>query len=224
MIQAFFLSLGDLFDMRVAGVFLKSLLLTLLLFAGLGVGLYFGLHWAAAQVFGAGYGSGAFADIVTIVVIIFAHWLLFRAIAIAVVGIFADEVVEAVEKRRYPAAFASVRKVPFHRSLAMGLRSGLRAIGYNILFSPLYLVANFAAPVVFFVVNAWLLGKDFGDMVAVRHMPEADLPQWRRRTRLRRLGVGAVGTALLLVPVVNLIAPILGAAMAAHAFHQGRRA
>jgi CysZ protein len=223
MIQAFFLSLGQLFDKRIAGVFLKSLLLTLVVFAGLGVGLYFGLHWLSVRIFGPSETSGAFADIVTIAVMLIAHWLLFRAIAIAVIGIFGDDVVEAVEAKHYPRAHASVRHVPLVRSLRMGLRSGVRAIGMNILFSPVYLIANVAAPIVFFLVNTWLLGRDLGDMVAVRHMAESELPAWRKRTRYRRWTLGAIGTGLLLIPVVNLIAPILGAAMAAHAFHLGGR-
>lgn len=223
MLQAFFLSVRQLFDRRVAMVFLKSFALTLVLFLGLGVGLYFGLHWAAERVFGSGETSGTLADIVTIVVMLLAHWLLFRAIAIGVIGIFADEVVEAVEARHYPAAHARVRHVPFHRALRMGLRSGTRAILLNIAFSPVYLLANFAAPFVFFAVNTWLFGRDLGDMVAVRHMPESDLPKWRKRTRFRRLGLGAFSTGLFLVPGLNLVAPILGAAMAAHAFHLGDR-
>jgi CysZ protein len=31
-----------------------------------------------------------------------------------------------------------------------------------------------------------------------------------------------VGTGLFLVPLVALVAPVLGAAMATHAFHRGR--
>lgn len=222
MIHAFFLALGQLFDGRVARVFLKSMALTLVLFAVLGVGLWFGMHWAAAQVFGAGETSGTMADIVTIVLILVAHWLLFRAIAIAVIGLFGDEIVEAVETRHYPQAHAKVRHVPFVRSVRMGLGSAARAILFNIVFSPVYLIANFAAPVVFFVVNAWLLGRDMGDMVAARHMPLGELPRWRRRTMLGRFAIGAVGTAMLLVPVLNLLAPVLATAMAAHAFHRGR--
>jgi CysZ protein len=225
MIQAFFLALGQLFDRRVAAVFLKSLALTLVLFAVVSVGIWLGMrglvHSIAAWLGNASWLSDL-ADILTIVLVLVAHWLMFRAIAIAVIGIFGDEVVEAVEARHYPDAHAQVRHVPFVRSLRMGLRSGLRAIAYNILFLPIYLLANVLAPIVFFLLNSWLLGRDLGEMVAVRHMPEADLPAWQKRTRMKRLGIGAVTTGLLLIPVVNFLAPVLGAAMAAHAFHLRR--
>jgi CysZ protein len=226
MFQAFFLALGQLFDRRVAWVFLKSLALTLLLLAALGVGIWFGMHRLTSAIAGWLGGSewaGGAADIATIVVVLFAHLVLWRAVAIAVIGIFADEVVEAVEAKHYPQAHAQVRHVPLARSIKMGLGSGQRAVFLNLVFSPVYLIANVAAPFVFFAVNAWLLGRDFGDMVAVRHMPVDELPRWRRSNRFRRLTLGAIGTALLLVPIVNLLAPVIGAAMAAHLFHQRMR-
>jgi CysZ protein len=225
MIQAFFLSLGQLLDGRVAMVFLKSLLVTIVLFAGLGFGLYYGIHWATARWLN-GY-SGPFADIAVIVLLLAAHWLLFRAIAIGVIGIFADEVVAAVEAKHYPGAHADARDVPFARSLAMGLGSGVRIILINLLLSPIYimlLVTGVGTAIAFFVVNSWLLGRDLGDMVAARHMKYSELPKWRSRTSFRRFVLGMFGTGLLLIPVIALIGPVIGAAMATHAFHRGRRA
>jgi len=229
MMQALFLSLGQLFDRRVAMVFVKSLLLTLLVLAGISVGIWFGMHrlldWAAAQIGGVSWAGDA-ADISTIVFILLAHLLLFRVVAIAVMDIFADDVVEAVEARHYPGAHASARAVPLGQSLAMGLGSALRALLINLIFSPIYLIlliTGVGTPVAFFIVNTWLLGRDLGDMVAARHMRGRDLPGWRSKTGFRRLRLGAVGTALFLIPGVSLLAPVLGAAMATHMFHMGRR-
>jgi len=230
MIQAFFLSLGQLLDRPIAMVFLKSLAVTLVLFAALGVGLWYAMHglsaWLAAWM-GNLDGAGAAADIATIVLLLLAHWLLFRAIAVGVIGVFADEVVAAVEAKHYPGAHAQARDVPLGRSIAMGLRSGIRIIAINLLLSPLYLmllVTGVGTAIAFFLVNSWLLGRDLGDMVAARHMPYAELPTWRKRTGLHRFALGAIGTGLFLVPLLNLIAPVIGAAMATHAFHRGRRA
>ncbi|MEI9851048.1 MAG: EI24 domain-containing protein [Sphingomonas sp.] len=143
MLNAFFLSLGQLFDRRVAAVFVKSLLVTLLLFAAVSVGIWFGAH-RVADALGAWLGDGRWsrdaADIATIVLVLLAHWLMFRAIAIGVIGIFADEVVAAVEARHYPGAHADARDVPFGRSVLMGLGSAARLILVNVLLSPLYLI------------------------------------------------------------------------------------
>ncbi|MEI9928398.1 MAG: EI24 domain-containing protein [Sphingomonas sp.] len=223
MIQALLLSIGQLLDGRIALVFLKSMGLTALLFGGVCVGLYFGLHGLAARLLGTGADASTVADIATIVIGLFAAWLLFRIIAIAVIEVFADDVVDAVEARHYPEAHANVRRLPFHQSLRMGLGSAGHALLLNLLFSPVYLIALPAAPFVFFLVNSWLLGRDLGDMVAVRHIPVRDLPRWRRRSHFRRLTVGGIGTAMFLVPGLNLLAPVIGAAMATHAFHRARR-
>ncbi|WP_404337083.1 EI24 domain-containing protein [Sphingomonas sp. MMS12-HWE2-04] len=230
MIQAFILSLGQLTDRPILGVLVKSLLVTLLLFAALGVGMWFVLDWlaeSAAHWLGTADRGGVFASIVTVALLILAWWLLFRAIAVAVVGVFADDVVAAVELRHYPAAHAQARAVPLARSVAMGLGSGMRAIGINLLLSPVYLmllITGVGTALLFFLVNSWLLGRDLGDMVAARHMPATDLAAWRRITRPRRFTLGAAGTGMLLVPVLNLVAPVLGAAMATHMFHRGRSA
>lgn len=228
MIQGFLLAIGQLTDRPVLRVLLKSLALTLLLFAGLGIGLWYAMDWiggAASEWMGFGPDAGPFADVATLLLFLFGWWLLFRAVAVAVVGIFADDVVAAVEARHYPAAHAAARDVPIGRSIAMGVGSAARAIGYNLLLSPLYLmllVTGVGTALAFFLVNAWLLGRDFGDMVAARHMPYRALAEWRRGTKARRFALGAVGTGLLLVPLVALVAPVLGAAMATHAFHRGR--
>ncbi|MCW3836450.1 EI24 domain-containing protein [Sphingomonas canadensis] len=229
MLHTFFLSLGQLLDRRVAAVFVKSLLVTLVIFAAAAVGVWLGMH-RLAEGFAAWLGGAqmarGLADVGTIVVLAFACWLLFRAIAVAVIGIFADEVVMAVEARHYPGAHAAAIDVPFGRSLLMGLGSAGRLLLVNLLLSPLYialLITGVGTALAFFAVNAWLLGRDLGDMVAARHMPQRDLAGWRKRTRFRRFALGAIGTGMFLVPVLNLLAPVLGAAMAAHAFHLGRR-
>src|ERR1044072_7172673 len=229
MIQALFLSIGQLFDRRVAMVFVKSLFVTIVLLGVVSVGIWFGMHrlldWIAARLGGLSWAGDA-ADVSTIVLILLAHFLLFRAVAIAVIGIFADEVVEAVEAKHYPQAHATARAVPFGQSLAMGLGSGFRALLINLLFSPLYLIlllTGVGTPIPFFLVNTWLLGRDLGDMVAARHMRGRDLPKWRSKTSFRRLRLGGVGNALFLIPRTSLPPPVLAAAMRPHASPLGRR-
>lgn len=229
MIQAFFLSLGQLFDRRIAMVFVKSLFVTIALMIAISAGIWFGMQWVfdwiADRIGHYGWTTDA-ASISTILLILVAHLLLFRAVAIAVMDIFADDVVEAVEAKHYPDAHATARAVPFGQGLAMGLGSAFRAVTINVLFSPIYLIlliTGVGTPIAFFVVNTWLLGRDLGDMVAARHMRSREMAGWRSKTGFRRLRLGAVGTALFLIPGVSLLAPVLGAAMATHMFHLGRK-
>lgn len=221
MARAFLLSLGQLGDPAVLKVLAKTLALTLVLFLLLGLGLW----WSAtALVTWAGWGAGAGLAAATgaVLVAIVCGWLLFRVVAVAVIGLFADDVVAAVERRHYPEALASARPVPLARALRMGLASAGRAVLFNLLALPLYmllLVTGIGTVALFAAVNALLLGRDLGEMVAARHLDRTAMRDWLDATRGRRFVLGLAATGLFVVPVIGLVAPILGAAMATHRFH-----
>lgn len=224
MLRALTLALAQLGDPAILRVLVKSLLVTLAVFAAAGSGLYLGLRAAFDALVGTDY-SGGLATIAAIVLLAMGAWLLFRMVAIAVVGFFADEVVAAVERRYYPAAHATARSVGAARSIRMGLGSAGRALGINLLMTPVYIALLFTGigpAIAFFLVNALLLGRDLGDMVASRHLDDAAIRGWRGATRRRQFALGLVGTGLFVVPLLNLLAPVVGAAMATHLFHASR--
>lgn len=222
MIDAFLLSLRQLGDRAILAVVAKSLAVTLALLATLGVGLWYA-GGALARWLGLNPTASGIAGVVALLAGVAFGWLIFRALAIAVVGLFADEVVEAVERRHYPDALAAARPVPFARGLAMGARSAARTLLWNLAAVPLYvllLATGVGTPIGFLLVNALLLGRDLGDMVAARHRTAGQLSAFRSATRVPRALLGAAATALFLIPVVNLLAPVIGAAMATHLFHR----
>ncbi len=223
MLDALLLSIRQLGDKRILAVFVKSMLLTLAIFVALGTALWFGVDALVSHYFDASDSIASLIAAAALLLGALGAWLLFRVIAIAVIGVFADEVVHAVEAKHYPDRFAAARDISLSRSLGMGVRSAGRALLVNLGLAPLYimlLVTGVGTALAFFLVNSWLLGRDLGDMVAVRHLPAADLARWRGATRLSRFMLGAAGTALFFVPFVNFVAPVLGAAMATHLFHR----
>ncbi|RHW19022.1 hypothetical protein D1610_02510 [Sphingomonas gilva] len=225
MIRAFTLSVAQLGDPRILKVLAKTLGLTFLIFIALGVGLWFAFPATLAW-FGWGETAQGFAAAASIVLLLLSLWLLFRAVAIAVLGLFAEDVVIAVEERHYADTLASARAPRWSTAVRMSIASALRAVLFNLLASPIYLallITGIGTAIAFAIVNGWLLGRDFGEMVAVRHMPREAVGAWLATTRLRRFLLGLVVTGLFVVPGVNLFAPILGAAMAAHLFHAGWR-
>ena len=225
MVRAFALSIGQLADPAILRVLARSLAVTLAIFALLGAALYVGLRSAFAALAGVEIG-GSLAGAAVVVLLVLGAWLLFRVIAIAVIGVFGDDVVAAVEARHYPAAHAAARPVGLARSTRMAIGSAGRAVAVNALMVPVYIALLFTAigpAIAFFLVNALLLGRDLGDMVASRHMDDATMRGWRKATRGRRFVLGLAGTGLFVVPGLNLFAPIVGASMATHRFHASRR-
>lgn len=223
MLRALVLSLAQLGDPPILRVFAKSMALTLAIFALLGVALALLVRAPLQDLIGA--NGGALATTLAIIADLALVWLLFRAVAIPVLGLFIDEVVAAVEWRHYPAERATARPVSQLRLAGMGLASGLRALLVNLVLLPVYialLVTGVGTGILFLLVNGWLIGRDLGDMVAARHLSGAALREWRRASRGPRTLLGVADAALFVVPVVNLVAPILGAAMMTHLFHRRR--
>lgn len=222
MVRAFFLSIGQFGDRRFLRVFAKSLAVTFGLFVLLGGGAWMWARGLAATQ-GAAGGLSALAGFAALVAVLAAGWLLFRAIAIGVLMMFAEEIVVAVESRHYPGALAQARHVGAGRAARMGLASAARATLVNVVVLPLYimlLVTGVGTVALFLVVNGWLLGRDLAEMVAVRHLPPAAMRGWRKATGWERFTLGVAGTGLFMVPILNLAVPVLGAAMATHLFHR----
>jgi len=224
MIQAFTRSLAQLTDRSIVAILLKVILLTILLFLLFGVAAYFGLVWLFAWLDWAGGGFAA-ATAAAIIAII-TGLLLFRIVAIFVLNIFSDDIVDAVERRYYPERAETAKPPGYAVGIKMGLASTGRALGYNILAAPLYvllLVTGIGVPIAFFVVNGLLLGRDLQDMVASRHVTDRrNLAAEWSLPKVQRFILGLIAALLLAIPFVNFLAPVLAAAMATHLVH-GRR-
>lgn len=207
-----------IFHAAARRLLVKTLLLTLLVFALLAVGLWAGLHALRLQY---GWGGGGLAEAAaTALIVVAAGWLLFRATAMAVMGLFADDIVAAVESDSYLDAAAHARPVGPARSIRYALASVARTIGWNLLALPAYialLVTGVGTIGLFLALNAYLLGRDLADMVEPRHPGHPPIPRGSRWL------LGLASALLFLVPLVNLLAPIWSAAMAVHMLHGVRR-
>ena len=167
---------GQLGDRAVVAVLVKSVAVTLVVFAGAGAALYAALPlvsdsaWFAALI-PPGIG-GPLLIVVWLLVVAVAFWLLFRVVALAVLQFIADEVVAAVEAKHYPVLARRARPLPLGREVTRALRGLLRVVGYTLLALPFAAVLLFTAigpGLVFLAVNAVLLGREFTDMAWVRH-------------------------------------------------------
>ena len=218
------LALGQLADPRVLGILAKSLAVTLVLVAGIAWGGWYLLDWGldrAGLDEGLFEGAGWLRQAASAVLTLLGLWLVWRIVAMAVIGFFADEVVQAVEARHYPHAAAKARDLPLGEQFSTSLRAAWRALWVNLVALPFalaLLVTGVGTALLFFAVNTALVGRELEDMVWLRHRKDAADPAPVSRGERALLG-GAV-TALLALPFVNLVAPILGAAAATHLIHR----
>ncbi len=168
-------------------------------------------HWSVATALGAAAG---------IVLAALATWLLFVSVENAVLFCYADRIAGAVERRHYPGlppAGAAGWRDMLHSSLRLTLMS---VIG-NLAALPFYLVPGLNL-VLFLALNGYLLGRTYFDAVALRRMEDGNA---RRVWRAHRLGFvlnGALSAALLTIPLLNLVVPVIGLATAVHLFEQLR--
>ncbi len=214
-LQALLKAMRQLHDPRILKVLAKSFAVTMAVFAVLGGALFLTLEaiFANAGLF-AGFSGTLF---VSLVITIIAMWMMFRIVALAVLQFFADEVVAAVEAAHYTE---HGQALPFEQDLQNSLRSAGRALLLNLLALPVavLLVLTAIGPgVVFILVNAVLLGRELTDMCSLRLGDEQNPVSGSQRFLL-----GASVAGLMLIPLANLLAPIIGAAAGTHLVHARR--
>lgn len=225
MLEAFQLALAQLRDPKIIRLLGKVFFATLGLMAILGIGLFYLLIWLFSRYLpeDGGFAAAATAAVLSILAAIF----LFRVIAIFVINIFSDEVVDAVENKYYTARAEQAKAPSYALGLRMGLASAGRALGYNLIASPIYvglIITGIGTAIAFLAVNAILIGRDLQDMVASRHVLNfRDIENGWQLPKVDRFILGLITTLLLAVPFVNFLAPIVGAAMATHLVHQQRQ-
>lgn len=205
-----------LFSPEFRSVFLKTLGLTLLALVALWFGIESLLEWLAwpwLQTFVPGLPSwaGWLSGIIAGILLAMGMALLVAPVTAIVAGLFLDDIAEVVERTDYPGDPPG-RAVPVLQSLALAIKFfGVVILG-NIVALLLLLVPgiNLAA---FFIVNGYLLGREFFEFAAMRFRPEAEAKALRRKYAGTVFLAGLLIAAFLAVPLLNLLTPLFAAAM-----------
>lgn len=212
----------QLFSPPFRGALFKSLGLTLLILAGLWFAVrqlfdVYAMPWLDALIPGmpawAGW-LGLLAAIIAGLGLALALALLIAPVTAFVAGIFLDDVAEAVERESYPQDPPG-EAVPLLRGIILSLKFfGVVILG-NILALLLLLVPGVNV-IAFFIVNAYLLSREFFEFAAMRYRSEADAKALRRRHSGTVFLAGFIIAAFLAVPLLNLLTPLFAAAMMVH--------
>ena len=148
-------------------------------------------------------------------------WFLFPVVIAAALGWFAEDIALAVERRYYP-------DLPPPAGMGVGesvwttVRFTAIALLLNLLALPLYLLPG--PNVLFYLaLNGYLLGREYFELVAGRRLRWSTVAALRQRARGRLWLAGVVIALLLMVPLFNLLAPVVAIAFMVHVFEGLRR-
>ena len=128
-----------------------------------------------------------------------------------------DTICSEVEKRHYqdlpPASYKSLIG-----PLLIGLRFTIILVILNIAVIPLSLI-----PPVYLIsgwfLNGYLLGREFFELVAIRHLNPNQIRILRKKQKLTVFFIGLVLALISMVPILNLLLPLYATALMTHVFH-----
>jgi uncharacterized protein involved in cysteine biosynthesis len=140
-------------------------------------------------------------------------------VAAAVVGFFLDDIAAAVEARHYPA-LPPVQPLGLSEQVADSARFLALVVAVNAVALVIYLTVPPLAPFVFWIVNGFLLGKEYFQLVAMRRLGRAGGLALAQRHFWRIWIAGTLMAIPLSVPLLNLVVPIVGVAVFTHQFHR----
>ncbi len=121
-----------------------------------------------------------------------------------------DEIAEIVERSVDPGALPG-RPLPLGPSIALGLRFAALSIVVNLVVLALTLFTGIGLAA-FFVLNGYLLGREYFELAAMRHVSAAEARDLFDRYLLEVFAAGALVSVLVAVPVLNLLTPLFATA------------
>lgn len=218
MVFAISRALGQLFDPRI----LTLLGLCAVLSSACFVAAWFGVDWlleaGLSEYVSSSWLLGTLGGVVTLVL----AWFLFPFVASAFVLLFLERVARIVEARHYPD-LPPAPGLPWLAAIGSSLGFLASVLGANALLLALLVFFPIAYPIGYLVVNGWLLGREYFELVALRRISPAAARTMRDRRRPELLLTGIGLTFLFTLPVVNLVIPILATATLVHRFEDWRR-
>jgi uncharacterized protein involved in cysteine biosynthesis len=226
MIGAAAKTLSQMLGPEFRAVLLKSAGLALVLIVLIGIALHrllvwlatYGVDWAESIL-----GAAAHTPLVILswilsvaagLGIIVGSVFLMPAVTALVGCLFLDDVALEVERIHYPDEAAG-SPLPPMRAAVEGARTASFAILVYIVAAPFLLFAGLGA-VVFFFATAFLLGREYFELAAMRHRPRAEAKRLRKENQSTVLLAGMLIAAFVSVPIVNLAAPLFGTALMVH--------
>ena len=202
---------------------LRKILLYSVLLAFASIVICSGLGWVLLDHFSLlGFGFlDSFLPWIGASLIIVMGLVFFPSTIMLVASLFSDRIIRAVEEKYYPENIGTVH-VPLTSSIKTSLTLIVIASIVNICLLPFYalgMILPGLSFIIFYLGNGYLLGRELFETVAQRHLPANDARKLRKQYFLKVLIGGGLITFLATLPLVNLLAPIIGTVLMVHFYH-----
>jgi CysZ protein len=226
MLDAAIKALSQMISPPMRSILWRSIGLALVLIIVLAIGLQRLLSWFATsgavwleELLGPGWHSSIeiLSWIVSIAAglgVVFGGIFLMPAITSLVASLFVDDVADIVEREHYPAEQPGVA-LPVSQAMLEGIKTALLTILIYLAALPLVLFAG-AGFLIFFLATAWLLGREYFELAAMRFRPPEEAKAMRRDNAATIFTAGLFIAAFVSIPIVNLATPIFAMAFMVH--------
>jgi CysZ protein len=226
MLDAAAQALSQMFSPPFRSVLLKSIGLALILIVIIGIGLQHLLSWLAGA--GEGLAENALGpnahaplSILTFILtiatglgIVVGSVFLMPAVTALVASFFVDDIALEVERSRYPGE-PEGKPLPLLRAIIEGVKTALLAVAVYLVALPFLLFAGFGA-IIFFFCTAYILGREYFELAALRYRPLADARALRKQHQGTVFVAGLFIALFVSIPIVNLATPLFGMAFMVH--------
>jgi uncharacterized protein involved in cysteine biosynthesis len=226
MLDAAVKALSQILSPPMRSILWRSIGLALVLITLLAIGLQRLLSWFAVSgevwleaMLGPGFHTSinVLAWIVSIAAglgVVFGAVFLMPAITSLVASVFVDDVADHVEREHYPAERPGTA-LPVGVAMIEGIKTALLTILVYLIALPFVFVAG-AGFIAFFIATAWLLGREYFELAAMRFRSPAEAKAMRKQNAALVFTAGLVIAAFVSIPIVNLATPLFGMAFMVH--------
>lgn len=150
--------------------------------------------------------------------LVFGAVFLMPTVTALIASLFGDEIARDVERTYYPADAPGI-DVPIPRAVWEGLTFALLTIVVYLCALPFLFVAGLGVAI-FFIANAYLLGRQYFELAAMRFHPAAEAKRLRKAHEAQVFRAGMLISAFVSIPIVNLATPLFATALMVHVHKQ----
>ena len=228
MLDAAAKALSQMFSPPFRSMLFKSIGLAILLLIGFAIGLNRLFGWLAGV--GQGYLDGVIGPgmqtplhaLIWVLAIMAGFGLaagavfVMPAVTAFVASFFSDEIAAEVEHTYYPADPPGVA-ISIPVAVTQGIKTALLAFAIYLVAVPFLLFAGIGF-LIFFIANAYLLGREYFLLAAMRFHSVEEAKALRKANQTTIFTAGLFIAAFVSVPIVNLATPLFGMAFMVHMY------